>query len=163
MKKACDELVARMKPVKDTMAENSNWTDLTEACYQKQIDLRATYQFKDTDVGTYNIYGMAAAEMEVDILTGNYNITRVDILEDVGESISPNVDVGQVEGAFIMGTGYWLSEELIYDRQTGKLLTNRTWNYKPPGVKDIPVDFRVTFLKNSSNPKAGVLRSKGMN
>lgn len=162
MQKACEILVDRMKPIKDTMPANYIWADLTEECYQKEIDLRATYEFKDTDVGTYNIYAMAAAEMEVDILTGNYNITRVDILEDVGESMSPNVDVGQIEGGFVMGIGYWLTEELIFDRTTGKLLTNRTWNYKPPGAKDIPVDFRVKFLKNSPNPLAGVLRSKGI-
>lgn len=57
--------------------------------------------------------------------------------------------------------GYYTTEHLVYDEKTGALLTNRTWNYKPPGVKDIPVDFRIKFLQNSPNP-AGVLRSKGI-
>lgn len=58
-----------------------------------------------------------------------------------------------------MGMGYWLQEELIYDKTNGQLLTNRTWNYKPPTAKDIPIDFRIKFMHNSSNP-FGVLRSK---
>lgn len=59
-----------------------------------------------------------------------------------------------------MGIGYWLTEALVYNRENGELLTNRTWTYKPPGAKDIPIDFRIKFLHNSSNP-FGVLRSKG--
>lgn len=59
-----------------------------------------------------------------------------------------------------MGLGYWTSEKLVYDRKTGKILTDRTWTYKPPGIKDLPEDFRVYFRRNSVN-KFGVLQSKG--
>lgn len=136
------------------------WPQLIAKCYDQNIDLRAVGQFKITDVEGYNIYGMAAAEMQLDVLTGMYQIERVDIWEDLGESMSPKVDIGQVEGAFVMGIGYYLTEQMIYDRRTGELLTDRTWNYKPPGALDIPIDFRITFIKNSPNPNAGVLRSK---
>lgn len=57
-----------------------------------------------------------------------------------------------------MGVGYWLTEKLVYNRQTGELVTNRTWTYKVPGAKDIPIDFRIKFLQNVNNE--GVLGSK---
>lgn len=124
------------------------------------MSLTANHTFKVGDLQMYDIWGLCLSEVEVDILTGNLLINRVDILEDTGESLSPSIDIGQIEGAFIMGVGYWLTEKLVFNRQTGELLTNRTWNYKPPGVKDIPIDFRITLLQNSPNP-AGFLRSKG--
>lgn len=61
-------------------------------------------------------------------------------------------------GAFMMGVGYWLTEKLEYDQQTGALITNRTWTYKIPGAKDIPIDFRIKFLQNVSNE--GIFGSK---
>lgn len=59
-----------------------------------------------------------------------------------------------------MGLGYWTSEKLVYDHTTGKLLTDRTWTYKPPGIKDIPADMRIYFRRNARN-EFGVLQSKG--
>ncbi|GAB0096983.1 xanthine dehydrogenase [Sergentomyia squamirostris] len=156
--KACQNLLDRMKPIRVSM-KDATWEQICQACFFKGVDLCSTYMFKPTDAGAYHIYGVTCTEMEVDLLTGNVQLRRVDMLEDTGESLSPNVDVGQVEGSFIMGVGYWLHEALVFNRQNGELLTNRTWTYKPPGAKDIPVDFRITFLQKSSNP-AGVLRSK---
>lgn len=137
------------------------WSELITKAFDRNIDLAATYMYKASDVEEYEIWAAACCEIEVDLLTGNIQIRRVDITEDVGESLSPGIDVGQIEGAFVMGLGYWLSESLIYNQENGALLTNRTWTYKPPGAKDIPIDFRVTFLQKSSNP-FGVLRSKGL-
>lgn len=90
-------LVERMKPIRDSLPANTAWPVLTEACHKQFVDLRATYQFKSADETQYNVYGVTCSEMEVDILTGNYLLKRVDILEDVGESMSPFVDVGQVK------------------------------------------------------------------
>lgn len=139
--------------------KDASWPVITQTCYNRGINLCSQHLFNSADLRKYVVYGVTCAEVELDILTGTFMLTRVDILEDTGESMSPNIDVGQVEGAFVMGLGYWLSEDLVFNRQNGQLLTNRTWNYKPPGAKDIPIDFRVTFLQKSSNPN-GVLRSK---
>ena len=105
------------------------------------------------------MWGVALSEVEVDILTGEHHVVRADILEDAGLSTNPSVDIGQVEGAFIMGLGLWTSEEIKFDPVTGDLLTKNTWEYKPPAAKDIPQDFRVELLKNARNPN-GVHSSK---
>ncbi|XP_037034826.1 xanthine dehydrogenase-like [Bradysia coprophila] len=158
VKKACEELLERMRPVREQLG-NPEWKPLVRECHRKMIDLSCKSTFHKDEVKEYSIYGCSCAEVEVDLLTGNVQLKRVDILEDTGESMSPGIDVGQVEGSFVMGLGYWLSENIIYGTEKGELLTNRSWSYKPPGAKDIPVDFRVKFLRNSSNT-CGVLRSK---
>jgi xanthine dehydrogenase/oxidase len=148
-----------LKPIKD---ENPNleWSQWIDKAFAKNVDLAAMYMYKPSDLKEYEIWASSCCEVEADLLTGNIQVKRVDILEDVGESLSPGIDVGQIEGAFIMGLGYYLTESLVYNSEKGQLLTDRTWTYKPPGAKDIPIDFRVTFLQRSSNP-FGVLRSKG--
>ncbi|CAO1351447.1 unnamed protein product [Diamesa serratosioi] len=158
IQKACEILLQRLKPIKDEFPV-AEWSELIKIAFAKNIDLCANYMYKPSDLKDYDIWGISCCEVEVDVLTGNIQLKRVDIWEDVGESMSPGIDVGQIEGAFVMGLGYWLTEKLIYNNQNGELLTNRTWNYKPPGAKDIPIDFRITFFQNSSN-QFGVLRSK---
>lgn len=161
MKKACEMLVERIKPVREKLGKNAKWEEITAACYAQNIDLIGKYMYKAGDARTYSVYGCSCAEIEIDLLTGNMQLLRVDILEDTGESMSPYIDIGQIEGGFIMGIGYFLTENLIYNRENGELLTTRTWNYKVPGAKDIPIDFRVKFLQKSSNPN-GVLRAKAV-
>ncbi|XP_055609369.1 xanthine dehydrogenase/oxidase-like [Uranotaenia lowii] len=158
VKRACEMLLERIQPTREENKDDT-WEALVAKCHMKSVDLCATYMYKASDLVPYIIWGLSCSEIEVDVLTGNVQLLRVDILEDVGESLSPGIDLGQIEGAFVMGIGYYLTEALVYDPETGALLTNRTWTYKPPGAKDIPIDFRVRFLNNSPNP-AGVLRSK---
>ncbi|XP_062703177.1 uncharacterized protein LOC109421858 [Aedes albopictus] len=155
---ACKILLERMKPQRQKYPD-APWFQLVQICYVASVDLSANFMFKATDVLPYFIWSLCSAEIEVDILTGNILIRQIDVQEDTGESMSPGIDIGQIEGAITMGLGYHLAEELIYDARNGKLLTDRTVNYKILGAKDIPVDFRINFLKGSSNP-CGVLRSK---
>ncbi|XP_076758274.1 uncharacterized protein LOC143427746 [Xylocopa sonorina] len=155
----CNKLLERLSPIRKQLG-NPSWQELTMTAYTKDVDLCARYMFtaKD-DIKAYSIYGATIAEVELDVLTGQHIVRRVDLVEDVGRSMNPELDLGQVEGAFVMGMGYWTTEDLIYDPATGQLTNYRTWNYKPPGAKDIPVDFRVYFRRNATN-LLSVLRSK---
>jgi len=156
----CKVLKDRMAPIKQTMKDPS-WVDLINKCYGAGIDLSARF-WTDPKQKTpliYYSYGATIAEVDFDVLTGEHQLTRVDILFDCGESTNPALDVGQVEGAFVMGLGYWLTEQCRYDPDTGALVTDSTWEYKPPSSKDIPVDFRVNFVKKNPNPR-GVLGAK---
>lgn len=92
-----------------------------------------TFQFyprtvaKNDNIKNYDIWGAACVEVEVDVLTGEKNVRRADLVQDTGASISPNIDVGQVEGAFVMALGLWMTEKIKYDPKDGRLLTNDTW------------------------------------
>ncbi|XP_076300418.1 xanthine dehydrogenase [Lasioglossum baleicum] len=159
--KCCQELMKRLEPIRQEL-KNPTWQELVLQAHLKDVDLCARYLYTlNEDIKSYEIYGVTIAEVEVDILTGQHIVNRVDIMEDVGVSMSPEIDVGQMEGAFVMGLGYWTSEDLIYDPKSGALTNYRTWNYKPPGAKDIPVDFRVYFRRNATNPLS-VMRSKAI-
>ncbi|OQV23094.1 Xanthine dehydrogenase [Hypsibius exemplaris] len=157
---ACRQLRTRIDVVR-RIDPTKTWPQLIEDCFKKGVDLsaRSGINAKTPDHVAYNVYTAMCTEIELDILTGEFIINRLDILYDCGESMSPLIDVGQVEGAVEMGLGYYTSEEQIYDPKTGENLSYGTWKYKPPMAKDIPVDFRVTLLQNAPNP-SGVLRSK---
>lgn len=85
----------------------------------------------------YIVWGATAAEVELDVLTGEFCVRRVDLYEDAGQSISPWVDVGQAEGAFVMGMGLFLTERHRFHPVTGRRLTNRTWvsGYRPSRLR----------------------------
>ena len=91
-------------------------------------------------------YSAACSEVEVDILTGEVKIIRSDVMYDMGWSINPALDIGQVEGAFIQGVGYVTTEKLIFEPEgedRGRLNTVNTWRYKPPATTNIPLEFNV--------------------
>ncbi|XP_065894835.1 uncharacterized protein [Dysidea avara] len=159
---ACEMLNSRIDPVRQKM-NNPTWKDLIARCQSNGIDLsaKAWVTMKSDDDFAYMSYGANCTEVEIDVLTGEVEVLRSDILFDCGQSINPEVDIGQIEGAYVMGLGYWLTEKCAYNENSGELLTFNTWEYKPPQCKDIPVDFRVELLKNAPNP-VGVLGSKAI-
>jgi xanthine dehydrogenase large subunit len=108
----------------------------------------------------YFAYGAAVSEVVVDTLTGEYRTTRVDILHDVGRSLNPAIDLGQIEGGFIQGAGWLTSEELYWDDK-GRLRTHAPSTYKIPTCGDRPSDFRITLFDNE-NREPTVFRSKAV-
>lgn len=96
-KMACVRLLERMKPIREKNP-NATWLEIVNEAWAQSIELTEKQTFENRDAKGYNVVGCACAEMEVDVLTGNYQILRVDIAEDTGRSMSPLVDVGQIEG-----------------------------------------------------------------
>ena len=99
----------------------------------------------------YFAYGAAATEVEVDGFTGQYRLVRTDILQDVGDSISPVMDRGQVEGGFIQGVGWLTIEELLWDAN-GRVATAGASTYKLPSWSEVPERFEVNFLERAAQP-----------
>lgn len=99
----------------------------------------------------YFACGAAVAEVEIDGYSGMHRVRRVDILHDVGESLNPGVDRGQIEGGFVQGVGWLTREELRWDKK-GRLLTHSASTYQIPAISDAPADFRVTLLPNAAQP-----------
>ena len=109
----------------------------------------------------YYAYGAAVAEVEVDTLSGEYRVSRADILHDVGDSLNPAIDIGQIEGAFIQGMGWLTSEELKWN-DAGRLVTDGPATYKIPAFGDLPETFNVDLLQGHPNSQASIYRSKAV-
>jgi xanthine dehydrogenase large subunit len=109
----------------------------------------------------YFAYGASASEVIVDTLTGEWKLLRADVLHDVGASLNPAVDIGQVEGAFIQGMGWLTMEELVWHRETGVLSTHAPSTYKIPTANDCPPIFNVRLFK-TANVEDSIHRSKAV-
>jgi xanthine dehydrogenase large subunit len=109
----------------------------------------------------YFAYGAAVSEVVVDTLTGEFKLLRADLLHDVGQSLNPAIDVGQVEGAFVQCMGWLTSEELVWHAQTGALLTHAPSTYKIPTANDALADLRVALFENH-NTEDSIHRSKAV-
>ncbi|MBR9842330.1 MAG: xanthine dehydrogenase molybdopterin binding subunit [Rhodobacteraceae bacterium] len=109
----------------------------------------------------YFAYGAALAEVTIDTLTGEYEVDRVDVLHDVGRSLNPVLDKGQVEGAFVQGMGWLTTEELWWDDE-GRLRTHAPSTYKIPLASDMPKEFNVRLADWSENAERTIKRSKAV-
>ncbi len=149
-----------------------SFEEMIQKAYFGQVSLSSTgfyrtpkiYYDRDKAAGRpfyYYAYGVACVEVLVDTLTGEYRMLRGDILHDVGDSLNPAIDIGQVEGAFIQGMGWLTMEELVWNAK-GKLMTNGPASYKIPAIADMPIDLRVKLVENRKNPEDTVFHSKAV-
>lgn len=109
----------------------------------------------------YFAYGAACSEVTIDTMTGEMRVDRVDILHDVGKSLNPAIDIGQIEGGFVQGMGWLTTEELVWD-SAGKLKTYAPSTYKIPTASDLPADFRVALFDSGGNREDTIYRSKAV-
>ncbi|MDJ0653967.1 MAG: xanthine dehydrogenase molybdopterin binding subunit [Xanthomonadales bacterium] len=146
--------------------------ELVDQAYLARVSLSSTGFYKtpkiDYDPNTlqgrpfyYFCYGAAVSEVAIDCLTGESRLLRVDILHDVGKSLNPALDLGQIEGGFIQGVGWLTCEELCWD-DSGRLTTHAPSTYKIPTVTDWPEQFYVEIAAWSENSEATIYRSKAV-
>jgi xanthine dehydrogenase large subunit len=149
-----------------------DFVELVQSAYMERVQLSAAGFYKtpkihwDRTTGRghpfyYFAYGAAVSEVSIDTLTGEYHVDRVDILHDVGKSLNPAIDMGQVEGGFIQGMGWLTTEELWWDDK-GQLRTHAPSTYKIPLASDVPPVFNVKLAEWSVNREATVGRSKAV-
>ncbi|HEX8224137.1 MAG TPA: xanthine dehydrogenase molybdopterin binding subunit [Allosphingosinicella sp.] len=109
----------------------------------------------------YFAYGAALSEVVIDTLTGEHKVVAVDILHDVGRSLNPAIDLGQIEGGFIQGMGWLTTEELVFDER-GRLLTHAPSTYKIPTANDRPARMEIAIWEGGRNPEPTIHRSKAV-
>ena len=148
------------------------FAELVEAAYMARVQLSATGFYRTPEIHWdraagrgqpfyYFAYSAGVTEVEVDTLTGEYRVLRVDILHDAGRSLNPAIDLGQVEGGFIQGMGWVTTEELWWDGE-GRLRTHAPSTYKIPLASDCPPVFNVHLADWSENAKPTIGRSKAI-
>ena len=156
---ACSQLKARLAPYYTKLGADAPLRTIAHAAYFDRVNLSAQGFYKTPDLGYvwgenrgqmffYFTQGVAAAEVEVDTLTGAWTCRRADLTMDVGRSINPAIDYGQIEGAFVQGMGLFTMEESLWLRSTGNLFTKGPGAYKIPGFRDVPQVMNVSLLKD---------------
>ncbi|SDH50486.1 molybdopterin cofactor-binding domain-containing protein [Mucilaginibacter gossypii] len=168
----------------DPAAWDRSWPTVIKYACIARIDVSAQFSFgspqlgqlvtgadgnnqivpEDDQIFYYYNNCVAASEVEVDILTGHYEILRSDIVYDAGDSLNDNIDIGQIEGGFVQGIGCLTTEEMLY-APNGRVISDGTWEYKPPCTKTIPQQFNVWLLKyvRSDDPTAPLKDNYGIN
>ncbi|MEM7778256.1 MAG: xanthine dehydrogenase molybdopterin binding subunit, partial [Pseudomonadota bacterium] len=149
-----------------------SFADVVQKAYFARVPLSATGFYATPKISWdkseaqgrpffYFAYGAAVSEAIVDTLTGESRIVRVDILHDVGQSLNPAIDLGQIEGGYVQGVGWLLTEELCWD-DAGRLTTHAPSTYKIPTAFDRAPDMRINLFSRGENVEETVFRSKAV-
>uniref|UniRef100_A0AAR2IZF2 FAD-binding PCMH-type domain-containing protein n=1 Tax=Pygocentrus nattereri TaxID=42514 RepID=A0AAR2IZF2_PYGNA len=170
VKDACQTLYKSLEPIRK-QDPNGTWQSWVAKAFLERISLSATGFYRGHDLYmdwvkqegrpyAYFTYSACCSEVELDCLTGEYRTVRTDLVADIGRSINPAIDIGQIEGAFMQGLGLYTMEELKFS-PSGVLYTRGPGQYKIPAVCDVPLQFNVYLLSGSHNPHA-IYSSKGV-
>lgn len=146
--------------------------ELANAAYNERIQLSSSGYYRtpvihwdrekaDGRPFFYYAYGASCSEVTIDTMTGEMKVDRVDVLHDVGKSINPAIDIGQIEGGFVQGMGWLTTEELVWDKQ-GRLRTHAPSTYKIPTASDIPSHFVVRLFQSEGAREKTIYRSKAV-
>ncbi|XP_013100301.2 xanthine dehydrogenase [Stomoxys calcitrans] len=161
---ACEKLNKRLEPIKKANPKGT-WQEWIQQAYLNSISLSATgYYNLDTvdyhpvnnpnsQLYSYFTNGVGVTVVEIDCLTGDHQVISTDIVMDIGSSLNPAIDIGQIEGAYMQGYGLFTLEEMVYSPQ-GMVYSRGPGMYKIPGFADIPGEFNVTLLTGAPNPRA---------
>ena len=146
-----------------------DWRQLVKSAYMQRVSLWAAGFYRTAGLHwdaermqgepfKYFAYGASLSEVEVDGYTGAYRLLRTDIVHDVGDSLSPLIDLGQIEGGFVQGAGWLTLEELRWDetdgRHRGRLNTQAASTYKIPSFSEMPEEFNVHLLERAAEAGA---------
>lgn len=169
---ACQKLNARLEPFREKLGRDAPMEKLAHAAYFDRVNLSANGFYKMPEVGyiwgnyidplpmySYFTQGAAISEVELDVMTGDHTVLRTDVKMDVGKSINPAIDYGQIEGGFVQGQGLFTIEETLWLSDSGQLHTRGPTTYKIPGFSDIPQDFRASLLKGVEWPRLRTIQS----
>ncbi|GMT05286.1 hypothetical protein PENTCL1PPCAC_27460, partial [Pristionchus entomophagus] len=168
-KKACEKLLDGLQPHLEKCEGDFTKFQALMSAWMAKVPLQASettsverkaHNMSETD-HPYFTSGAACVLVEVDCATGEHKLKSVDIVMDVGDSINPAVDIGQIEGGFMQGYGLTTSEELEYD-DSGRITNASVYAYKIPTVHMVPERFRVKLLEKGRNYPGQIYRSKGI-
>jgi xanthine dehydrogenase molybdopterin binding subunit len=156
---------------KNSPGNNMSFKELVNIAYRERISLSATGFYRTPDIHYdasegrgrpfhYFAFGMAVSEVEVDLLSGAVKLLKTEIVHDVGDSLHPEIDLGQIRGGFIQGVGWCTTEDMKYNSR-GQLLNHSPDTYKIPTINDIPDEFNVELLDRVPNPNT-IRKSKAV-